>query len=172
MNQGWIKLHRKLLENAVMKRSAYFHIWVTLLLKANHKQTEFVFNNQKMVLEAGQLVTGLLKLEELTSIPKSTIERILKYLEKETQIETRKTNSFTVITIKNWHSYQADETQNKTPLGNSLETNGKSVGTYNNVKNDKNEKNEKNYGGGSIEKNDLNSKMEKWIDEMKRDGEL
>jgi hypothetical protein len=29
---GWVKLYRCLLEDAVCQRSAYFHLWVTLLM--------------------------------------------------------------------------------------------------------------------------------------------
>jgi hypothetical protein len=38
--EGYIKLYRSLLDNPIHKKSDYFHIWVTLLLKAIDKLKE------------------------------------------------------------------------------------------------------------------------------------
>ena len=78
MNQGWIKLYRCLLDDAVCQKSAYFHLWVTLLLMAAHKEHEFIFNNRIQKLRPGQLITGRKKLSKLTGIPEMTIKHILK----------------------------------------------------------------------------------------------
>ena len=109
MSQGWIKLHRKLLDSAVMKRSAYFHIWVTLLLKANHKKTTFIFNDKEQTLMPGQLLTGRKKLAKITRLNEFRIERILKLLENAHQIAQQKTSKFRIISIINWGKYQAME---------------------------------------------------------------
>ncbi|MHC5157190.1 MAG: hypothetical protein ACYSOZ_03680 [Planctomycetota bacterium] len=65
---GWIKLYRCLLEDAVCQKSAYFHLWVTLLLMAAHTDREFIFNNQIHTLKPGQLITGRKKLSKKTRI--------------------------------------------------------------------------------------------------------
>ena len=57
-SHGWIKLYRCLLDDAVCQKSAYFHLWVTLLLRAAHKEHEFIFNNQIHTLRPGQFITG------------------------------------------------------------------------------------------------------------------
>jgi hypothetical protein len=141
MEQGWIKLHRKLLDNALMSKSAYLQLWIALLLRANHKQNEFIFDNKKVVLQPGQFITGRDKLSELTAIPPSTIEKILKYLENEQQIEQQTTNKYRLITILNWQYYQSQEHQHD----NNVSSKEQQRDTN---KNDKNEKNDKNHGGG------------------------
>ena len=57
-SHGWVKLYRCLLDDAVCQKSAYFHLWVTLLLMAAHKEHEFIFNNRIHKLMPGQLITG------------------------------------------------------------------------------------------------------------------
>jgi DNA-binding transcriptional regulator YhcF (GntR family) len=145
MNQGWIKLHRKLLDSALMKKGAYLQVWIALLLKANHKRNEFIFNDRKVVLEPGQLITGRKELSKLTGVHESKVQRILKYLENEHQIEQQTNNKFRCITILNWQFYQSAEQVFEQPV-NSEQTSGEHL--VNTNKNDKNEENEKNYGGG------------------------
>ena len=141
-NEGWLKLHRRWLDNPIAKRPHYGHLWVTLLLKAAHKQSRFVWNNAKQTLQPGQLLTGRKKLSEQTGIPESTVERILRYFENEHQIEQQKSNKFRIITIKNWKKYQdCEEANSKT--SNKRTTDGQQMDTYNNVENEKNVKNDK-----------------------------
>lgn len=133
MEQGWIKLHRKLIDNPITKNSQYFHLWVILLLRANHKQNKMMWNNNFIVIKEGQFVTGRDELNRLSGIPPTTIERILKYLENGHQIEQQKTNKYRLITIVNWKEHQSldNKTVNKrTSSGHQTDTN----------KNDKNEK--------------------------------
>lgn len=105
-NNGWVKIHRKLLENPISKKSAYFHLWVTLLLKANHEEEKFMWNGGIIIVKDGQFITGRKKLSEETDIPESTIEDILKFLETQHQIQQQKTTKYRLITILNWKTYQ------------------------------------------------------------------
>ena len=136
---GWIKLHRQWLENPVAQRPYYGHLWVTLLLKAAHKKSEFIWNNKKRTVGPGQLVTGRKNLSEQTGIPESTVERILTYLEGEQQIEQQKTNKFRIITVKNWEKYQGCEKANS-GTDSKWTTDEQQADIY---KNDKNVKNSK-----------------------------
>ena len=56
MNEGWIMLHRQLLDSPIIKKPSYCHLWVVLLLKAAHKGTDFIWNNRKQTLLSGQLL--------------------------------------------------------------------------------------------------------------------
>ncbi len=129
-NSGWIKLHRKLLAKGYYRNSQYVHLWVHLLLLANHKEHEYMHDGGIVLIKEGQLITGRKQLSEATGIPETTIERILKMLESEHQIGQQKTNKYRVITILNWKEHQ-ERTGERT-------TNGQQTDTY---KNDKKEKN-------------------------------
>ena len=59
MSDGWIKLHRKILENPVVCKDAdYLAVWIYLLLKATHDEIQMIFRGEKIRLRPGQLITG------------------------------------------------------------------------------------------------------------------
>lgn len=137
MGNGWIKLHRQLQLKGYYKQSQYIHLWVHLLLCANHKRTEYMTNGQIIHIKEGQLLTGRKLLAEGTGIPETTIERILKVLESEHQIEQQKTTKYRLITIVKWDTYQkVDSTSDS-----KRTTNGQQTDTNKNVKKVKKEKN-------------------------------
>jgi DNA replication protein DnaD len=107
-SHGWVKLYRCLLDDAACQKSAYFHLWVTLLLMAAHKEHEFIFNNQIQKLQPGQLITGRKKLSKLTGISETTVRRILKCFENGHMVQRKVTTKYTVITITNWENYQCE----------------------------------------------------------------
>lgn len=138
MHHGWIKIHRKLKEKGFYQNSQYFHLWVHLLLSANHAAAEYMTNGHIIHIKEGQFLTGRELLSKETGIPASTIERILKMLENEQQIEQQKTSKYRLITIVNWKEYQTtDNTSDskRTANGQRVDTN----------KNNKKEENEKKY---------------------------
>ena len=139
-NLGYIYLYRKLKEKGYYKKSQYIHLWIHLLLTANHTENNFLWNGKEQLLKKGQLITGRIQLEQETGIKQTTIERILDLLEKEGQIGQQKNNKFRVISILNWNKYQINKykTDNKRTT-NGQQTDNKRTQTSN-VKNDKNDK--------------------------------
>jgi hypothetical protein len=140
-NNGWVKIHRRLLKNAITNKPDYFSLWIHLLLMANHEPTSFIWNNKKQTLNSGQLLTGRKVLSRETGITESQVYKILEYLEKEQQIEQQKTTKYTVITIVKWDTYQKKEQQKEQQSNNRGTTERQQSNTYENVKKDKNDKN-------------------------------
>lgn len=139
-NKGYIKLHRKLLDNPFCSKPHYGWLWVFLLLKANHKENSFLWNGEKKTLKAGQFITGRTQLSEETGIPPTTIERILKALENGQQIGQEKNNKFRIITIVNWRKYQERSQQADSKSDIQRTSSGHPADTNKNDKNDNNEK--------------------------------
>ena len=142
-SHGWIKLYRCLLDDAVCQKSAYFHLWVVLLLRAAHKEHEFIFNNQIHTLRPGQLITGRKKLSKLTGIPGTTIVRILKCFENGQRIKVKTTPNYSLMTIINWEKYQSEASSLHSSghqMDNKRSASGQPADTYKNEKNVKNEK--------------------------------
>ena len=90
MEQGWIKLHRKLVKKGYYKRSTHVHLWIHILLMANHKPKEFMWNGKIILIKEGQFITGRKHLADETGISQGIVERILGMLENEQQIEQQK----------------------------------------------------------------------------------
>lgn len=136
MEQGWIKLHRKILENPVLRNPKYGWLWVILLLKANHEDKKVFWNGEVITIKAGQFLTGRKQLAKEANVKESTIEDILRTLETRQQIRQQKTNKFRIITILNWATYQSSDIKtDKKPTTKQQQTDTN--------KNEKNEDNEK-----------------------------
>lgn len=142
--QGWIKLHRKLLNNPIFTNSEALHLWIYLLLNANHQDNEFYFNMTKVTVEKGQLITGRKKLAEATGINQSKINRILKMLKSEQLIEQQTNNRYSIITIVKWLKYQESEQLIEQQMNNKRTTDEQQMNTNKNDKKEKNEENDKN----------------------------
>jgi hypothetical protein len=144
MKTGWISVHRKLLDTGLSRKPPYFSVWMHILLMANHKEHRFIWNNEEVTLLPGQLLTGLDALSKKSGVPRSTVRRILTFLENEKQIETQITNKFRIITILNWQKYQKPETQNETPTKPDKNPKGIQPEANNNEHNEKNYNNDNN----------------------------
>lgn len=116
---GWIKLYRTILENPVICKDAeHFAVWSYLLLKATHTEMEVIFAGKKMTLQPGQLITGRKQIAEHFKIAESKVQRILKKLESEQQIEQQTSNKNRLISIVNWNVYQKSEQQTEQQVNN------------------------------------------------------
>lgn len=122
MQKGWIKLHRKLLDNALMNRPAYRAVWIEILLRATHDGVEVVFNGERLRLKPGQLTTGAYQLSKTTGVPRGTVERILKAFKSEEQIEVQSDRQCSLISVKNWDIYQNSEERNEERVRNDRGT--------------------------------------------------
>ena len=136
MHRGYIKIHRKIQDSFIYKDSKALHLWIHLILEANHKDREFIFNNKKQICKRGQLIAGRQSLALETRISSSRVYRILKMLESEHLIEQQKTNKFTIITLLEYRKYQGDignvEHQTEQQLNNQRTTTEQPVNTNNN----------------------------------------
>lgn len=134
--EGWICLHRKVLDNPIACKDAdYFAVWIYLLLKATHKDYEIIFKNERITLHSGQLITGRKVISNKFNISESKVQRILKTFEIEQQIEQQASNQNRLITILKWDLYQQIEQQNEQPVNNQRTTSEQRVNTNNNINN-------------------------------------
>jgi DNA-binding transcriptional regulator YhcF (GntR family) len=112
LDNGWIKLHRKLLCNPIVCKDAeHLAVWVYLLLQATHEERQAIFNGEKITLSAGQLLTSRNKIANKLKISSSKVYRILECLKNEQAIEQVTDNRQSLITLNNWELYQCDSEQ-------------------------------------------------------------
>lgn len=156
MGNGWIKLHRKLQLKGFYLQSQYVHLWVHLLLSANHTSKEYMTNGTILNIKKGQLLTGRKQLSEGTGIPESTVDRILNLLENEHQIEQQKTTKYRLITIVNWDKYQIVDST----LDNKRTAREQQADTNNKVKKEKKVKNSSTEEDIQLDENYLEDEPE------------
>lgn len=141
-DSGWIKLHRRLLDNPlVMKDADHVAIWIFLLLNATHEDYPAIFKGNKITLKPGQLITGRKAIANLLLISESKVRRILDEFENDHQIDQQTSNKNRLITIVNWQSYQKSDQQNGQQVTNKRPTTDQQLTTNKNKKNVKNGRN-------------------------------
>lgn len=133
MNEGYIKLHRKILDNPIInKDNDYFRLWIYLLLKATHQEISAMFGGKRITLKPGELITGTLSLSKNLGIEKMKIQRILKAFESDKQIEQQISNKGRLIKVVNWELYQSSDNQFDKQMINKRETTDKQLITNKN----------------------------------------
>ena len=144
--KGYIKLYRSMLENPLLtKDSDYMAIWVYLLLNATHAQITAMFKGEIITLKEGQLITGRKSISKKLNINETKVQRVLKRLENEQQIEQQTSNRKRLVTVVNFKTYQQSEQQSEQQVNNKRTTSEQQVNTNKNVKNVKNVK-ERDFG--------------------------
>ena len=127
--QGWIKLHRQILEWEWYSDNNCFRLFLHLLLKANHKEKRF----KGIELKVGSIVTSRDLLARETGLTSQQIRTALTKLISTNEITSVTSSQGTIIQIVSYEKYQVstNEITNEQPTSNQRAT------TNNNVKNEK-----------------------------------
>lgn len=148
--EGWIKVHRKLVDwewyNDINVKVVFLH----LLLTANHKEKQW----KGQTILRGQKLTSIEHLADDVGLTIQQTRTALKKLKSTHEITIKTTNKNTLITIEKFNNYQfeidEDNKQNNKQFNNLItnnqQTNNKQITTNKNEKNDNNDniKKEKN----------------------------
>jgi hypothetical protein len=107
--EGWISLHRKVLENWIwnIKKFDKAHAWLDLLLKVNHQLGKVSIGNKIVEVNRGETITSELKLSERWGWSRNAVRNFLGQLESDRMIEKKSiAKQYTVIRIINYGKYQ------------------------------------------------------------------
>ena len=145
-NNGWIKLHRELLDNDMWNNlnSDQRNVMITCLLLANHKPNQWQWEGKIFTLERGQFITSSLSLAQKCHLTRQKIRTSLVKLERWGFLTNKSTKTGTLITIVNYGKYQDRENKLTNKLTNNQPTANQQLTTNKNDKNDKNDKNKTN----------------------------
>ena len=77
--KGWIKLHRRILDNGILQDAELFRMFVWCILKANHTEKNFL----DIKLSKGSFATGRISGSEELFMKPSSFYSKLKRLEKQ-----------------------------------------------------------------------------------------
>lgn len=105
MEEGWIKLHRRFLKWEWIDSPETAHLFVVLLLMANHEGEKW----HGMTIRRGQVLTSLGKLSESTGLSVRQIRTALTRLQQTDEISVETTSRFSIVTINKYDGYQDRE---------------------------------------------------------------
>lgn len=134
--EGWIKLHRKLLEWEWYDEPNTFRLFMHCLLKANHKDN----NYRGQLVKAGSFLTSRDLLSKETGLTTQQVRTSLKRLESTNEITTKKSKKGTVLQVVKYVEYQLINQPTNQQLTNNQPTANQQLTTNNNDNNDNNEK--------------------------------
>lgn len=126
---GWIKFHRKILDNEIWQDVTAFRLFTLLLLKASHKDG---IKTRGIEVNRGQYLRAYSKLAEdleymegrgFKKVSKSTVERKVKKLVDASMVSVSETVSGTLFTITKYDDYQGADDVNEITSGTDKETN-------------------------------------------------
>lgn len=138
MQRGFVKLWRRIDDNPIATKPAYLSVFLYLTRHANSKARKMIWNNEAVEIKRGQLITSSIKIAEGTGVARSSVRRILEYLENEQLIEQLANFNFRLITVKNYSKYQDHEQQSEQRVSSDLAASEQRVATNKNDKKDKN----------------------------------
>ena len=153
--EGWIKLHRSLLEWEWYSDPNVSRLFIHILLKANFKDK----NWQGITVERGSFITSTEVLSNETGLSIQQVRTALKKLESTGEIMIKRTNKFTLIKVAKYSVFQEldnneqqsnneqitnEQQSNNEQITNEQQSNNNQITTTKELKELKNEKKEKN----------------------------
>jgi len=136
--EGWIKLHRQLLEWEWYDEPNTFRLFMHCLLKANHKDKMY----RGQLVKSGSFLTSRDLLASETGLTTQQVRTSLKRLESTNEITTKKSKKGTVLQIVKYIAYQHDNQQNNQRFNQQLTNNQPTANQQ--LTTNKNDNNEKN----------------------------
>lgn len=141
---GFVKLHRKMIEWGWYSDCVVKDVFLHILMVATFKPTQY----RGYDLVPGQAVIGRKKMASELGFSEQQIRTALKKLESTGEITLFSTNRFTIATVENWTFYQCDEDVSNQQITNKQPTDNQQITNkqphLKNVKNVKNVKKVKN----------------------------
>lgn len=117
-SDGYLKLHRKLMDSDVFGDSKLLHVWVWCLLRANYTPQKW----RGQVVPVGSFVTGRNAAAEALGMTPSTVYRLLNKLKGLGMVELHPNNKWTRVSICNWGTYQTEPPAERTSNEHQMDT--------------------------------------------------
>lgn len=147
MQQGWIKIHRKILDNFLWEDKPFSkgQAWIDLILLANHENKKIIFDGNAIEVKRGEKITSIRFLSERWGWSTTKTKKFLNVLQSEKMLTYKSNSKNTVYSIVNYNDYQEkQEYKNNTEVTQKKHRSNTEVTQKNTNKNDKNDKNDKN----------------------------
>lgn len=145
--EGWIKLHRQIVDWEWYNDANTFRVFLHLLMTANHKDNKW----RGIQIKRGQCLTGRKALAKKLKISEQSVRSSLNKLKSTNEITIESTSRYSLITIINYNAYndndqlsnQENNQQDNQQVTSDQPGSNQQSTTNNNDKKDNNDNNEK-----------------------------
>lgn len=106
--KGFALIHRQFMDSKLYKDSQAVHLWLHLILKANHADEPVNTEFGVILVQRGQMITGRPTLVMETFIPDNKVRSLLRTFEAKGMIKTEsKGRKFSLLTIVKYDDFQS-----------------------------------------------------------------
>lgn len=106
--KGFALIHRQFMDSRLYRDSQAVHLWLHLILKANHTDEEVNTDIGMMIVRRGQMITGRPTLVSETFIPDNKVKSLLRTFESKGMINIEsKGRKFSLISIVKYDNFQS-----------------------------------------------------------------
>jgi len=127
-NQGWISLHRKLIDWEWYQNSNVKCLFLHLLLTANFKEKQW----KGITIKRGQVLVGRGELSKILDLSEQQVRTAKNKLKSTNEITSQPTNRYSIITVLNYDLYQDNNQQLNQQITNKQPTDNQQITTTNN----------------------------------------
>lgn len=133
-NNGYIKIHRKILEWEWYDDNNTYRLFTHCLLRANWKSGSW----HGIKYNAGEFITSLATLAKETHLSVSQVRVALNHLKMTGEIADHRHGNARIITVVKWYDYQLDDKPADKPVTDQQQTCDKPLTTDEEVKKERN----------------------------------
>lgn len=147
-SMGYVSIHRQFMDSRLYKDSQAVHLWLHLILKANHVEVTVNTDIGPITVGRGQMLTGRPTLVSETFIPDNKVRSLLRTFESKGMLNiTSMGKKFSLLTIVKYDDFQSQNcptvvqrlsnanTSNDAPLSGDCPTNVQRLSINNNITN-------------------------------------
>ncbi|MDD1909108.1 DNA replication protein [Klebsiella pneumoniae] len=147
-SMGYVSIHRQFMDSRLYKDSQAVHLWLHLILKANHVEVTVNTDIGPVTVGRGQMLTGRPTLVSETFIPDNKVRSLLRTFESKGMLNiTSMGKKFSLLTIVKYDDFQSQNcptvvqrlsnanTSNDAPLSGDCPTNVQRLSINNNITN-------------------------------------
>ncbi|EIY5012584.1 DNA replication protein [Klebsiella quasipneumoniae] len=147
-SMGYVSIHRQFMDSRLYKDSQAVHLWLHLILKANHVEVTVNTDIGPVTVGRGQMLTGRPTLVSETFIPDNKVRSLLRTFESKGMLNiTSMGKKFSLLTIVKYDDFQSQNcptvvqrlsnasTSNDSPLSGDCPTNVQRLSINNNITN-------------------------------------
>lgn len=147
-SMGYVSIHRQFMDSRLYKDSQAVHLWLHLILKANHVEVTVNTDIGPVTVGRGQMLTGRPTLVSETFIPDNKVRSLLRAFESKGMLNiTSMGKKFSLLTIVKYDDFQYQNcptvvqrlsnanTSNDAPLSGDCPTNVQRLSINNNITN-------------------------------------
>jgi hypothetical protein len=118
---GWIRLHRQIIESPVFADAELLKLWLWILAKASTKERHVSMSigrcRKIVTIQAGQCVVGRVKSAEALDWKPSTFRNRLQKLNEMGMVKIEVDTHWSVVSVTKWLEYQSRNSEERTTKG-------------------------------------------------------